>query len=118
MKTIKVLVLVLMISAAGAFAETPAQSSVRILSVKRDIFYFKVSQSLIGGTLEVYNEEGKLIFTEKIARHKSIIDFYFQTPGLYEIKIRKNGHEESFGYSKSTPKPSEENEQLSMLQQG
>ena len=124
MKTLKLTLAILVITAAGAFAKAGnPQNLVRVLSVKRDIFYFKVCQSFIGGTLEVYKENGELIFSDKIQNHKAILDFYYQETGLYEIKIKKGDREVSFGYNKNTPKPevkasTEDMEQLSMLQQG
>ena len=121
MKTLKLTLAVLIITAAGAFAErNNPQQLVRVLSVKRDIFYFKICQSFIGGTVEVYSETGQLIFSDKLTNHKAIVDFYFQDAGLYEIRIKKGDHEVSFGYNKSTPRPegdaSGETEQVPMLQ--
>ena len=123
MKTLKLTLAVLIITAAGAFAEgNNPQQMVRVLSVKRDIFYFKIGRSFIGGKLEVYSENGELIFSDKLTSHKAIVDFYFQDAGLYEIKIKKNDQEVSFGYTKSTPKPdgdvASENQQVSMFQEG
>jgi len=120
MKTLTLLFAALVITGAGTFAKAGNPQSVRVLSVKRDIFYFKVHQSFIGGTVEVYGEDGKLIFADKIHNHKAIIDFYFQDAGLYEIRIKKNDREVSFGYSKETPKPGDEaiSQEVSMLQRG
>jgi hypothetical protein len=114
------LLIVLIIAGASAFAKTGNPESVRVLSVKRDIFYFRVSQSFIGGTVEVYGEDGKLIFSDKIIGHKAILDFFFQDAGLYDIRIKKDDREVSFGYTKSTPKPEVEvsTEEVPMLQQG
>jgi hypothetical protein len=122
MKTLKLILTILIITGASAFAKASDPHAVRVLSVKRDIFYFKVCQKFIGGTVEVYGEDGKLLFSDKIASHKVIVDFYFQDSGMYEIKVKKDDRVESFGYNKATPKPEGEaaagSETVSMLQQG
>lgn len=119
-KIITLLFAVLFIAGASAFAKGNPQQSVRVLSVKKDIFYFKVSQSFIGGTVEVYGEDGAMIFSEKIYSHKAILDFYFQDAGQYEIIIKKDDSEVSFEYAKFTSKPVVEASTanlVSMLQQ-
>jgi hypothetical protein len=122
MKMLTLLFAILTITGGSAFAKAGNPESVRVLSVKRDIFYFKVCQSFIGGTVEVFGEDGQLIFSDKIQNHKSILDFYLLDAGIYEIKIKKNDQEVSFGYNKKTPKPeaeaSGEELQVSMLQHG
>lgn len=106
MKTLTIVLSILVITGASAFArEGNPQSSVRVLSVKRDIFYFKVCQTFIGGSIEVYGEDGAMILSDKIQNHKVIIDFYFQEAGVYKIRIKKDDREISFDYNKSTPKP-------------
>lgn len=103
MKTLKLTLAVLMITTA-AFAND-SNPQVRVLSVKRDIFYFRICQSFLGGTLEVYGENGKMIFSDKLISNKGIVDFYPFDAGLYEIRIRKDRQELSFGYTKYNPKP-------------
>jgi len=121
MKTLTLLIallIVLIITGASAFAKAGNPESVRVLSVKRDIFYFRVSQSFIGGTVEVYGEDGKLIYADKIVNHRAILDFFFQEAGSYQIKIKKEDREVSFDYTKATPKPETSTEEVSMLQPG
>ena len=123
MKTIATLLFAaLMIAGASTFANSNPES-VRVISVKRDIFYFKVCRSFIGGTIEVYGENGQVICSDKIQNHKSILDFYLLDTGFYKIKIKKDDHEVTFGYTKHTPKPevdasTEEPMVISMFQQG
>jgi hypothetical protein len=123
MKIFKLILAILIItSATSVFAKRGNPNAVRVLSVKRDIFYFKVCQSFIGGTIEIYGKDGKLAFSNKIVSHKAIVDFYFQEPGTYEIKIKKDDREVSYDYNKSTPKPEGDatvnSETFSMIKQG
>ena len=60
---------------------------------------------MIGARVDVYGENGELIATQEIAHKKSIIDFYFEKPGHFTIKITKGEKQESFTYDKNTPSP-------------
>ena len=89
----------ILIATSGLIA-SPKSEPVSVLSVKRDIFYFKVEKSFIGATIEVYANDGQLILTETVIRRKAIVDFYLENPGTYTIKLKKDDKEASFTYEK------------------
>lgn len=104
MKTLKVLVFLLLLTTT-TFAGKSPNSNVSVLSVKRDIFYFKVCPSLLGARVEVTDQDGKIIASQLIRHRKSIVDFYFERPGHFTITITKGDKQITFQYDKTTPSP-------------
>lgn len=102
MKFLPVLILALALSPSVASANV---SPVRIISTKTDIFYFKVDRSFTGAVIEVYSPEGDLIVKDTLTHHRAIIDFYFENPGRYFIKIRKGDREADFTFEKTDAYP-------------
>jgi len=102
MKIITILTCLLVISGAAVAKELKAKgpASIKVLSVKSDIFYFKVDKELIGATIEVYNAKGELLITDAVRHQKTIVDFYNEAPGNFTIKIKKGEMEEEFLYIK------------------
>lgn len=119
MKTLKTLVLlvVLITSSQLVQANDKTCSCIEVLSTKRDIFYFKSTPDFTGATIEVYSF-GKLIFTDQVVTHKTLIDFYFEKPGVYTIKIVKGSRVEEFTYQKQSPSPYYESEADNHIQIG
>ncbi len=74
----------------------PEAGHVSVLSVKREVFYFKVSKQFLGATVEVLNKAGETIYTEKITKRKTILDFFHWEAGTYTIKITKGELVEEF----------------------
>ncbi|HEY9049047.1 MAG TPA: hypothetical protein VIN08_24270 [Ohtaekwangia sp.] len=99
MKKLTVLSLLVLLLASSAVLANDGKIS--ILSKKRDIFYFKVSNEFIGATVQVYSEDGQLLMTEKITHHKALIDFYYEKAGEYKIKIVKDSAEQNFNFTKA-----------------
>src|SRR5882762_3085130 len=119
MKTLKTLVLLVVLTTGSQFvqANDKSCSCIEVLSTKRDIFYFKSSADFTGATIEVYSF-GKLIFTDQVVHHKTLIDFYFEKPGVYTIKIIKGSKVEEFTFHKQSPSPYYESESDNHIQIG
>jgi hypothetical protein len=96
----------------------PCKTPVTVLSSKMDTFYFKLCKDHMGALVEVFSGDSVLLISSTIASNKAIIDFYFEKPGKYVIKITPNqgeeeiegqeetvGKEETFEYVKVTPPP-------------
>ncbi len=75
---------------------------VTVLSVRSDILYFKVDKSFIGATVEVHDPSGQLIYTEIVKHHKTLIDFYDQSPGIYTVVVRKDSNKVDLVYNKQS----------------
>ncbi|HEY5748960.1 MAG TPA: hypothetical protein VIU12_22985 [Chryseolinea sp.] len=105
MKTVKTLLLLVVLTIGSQFAQARNRDCISVISMKRDIFYFKTASNFTGALVEVYSPSGDLIFTGQVLRHKSLIDFYFETPGTYTIKITKGSETEEFTFEKSSPSP-------------
>lgn len=102
-KFVSVLLLVVA-TAPGSYADP---GPVKVLSTKREIFYFKVAKELIGARVEVFDLKGNKLAVDSIARKRVIIDFYYDQPGTYTIKITKGEVLESFNYIKQQPSHAE-----------
>jgi len=90
--------LALLISSYSSFSATLKDTPVVVLSTSHDIFYFKICKTMVGGTVEVYNPEGKMVGTQNLDNRKLIIDFFDMAPGNYTIKVKKENIEETFTY--------------------
>lgn len=92
--------LTLMMSVA-AFASKP-ENPVKVVSRKMDVVYFKVSCEMIGASMEVVDENGKVIFTDKVTDKKVLVDFYAEPSGLYTIHVQKNDKNEEITFNKES----------------
>jgi len=91
---------------ASALAGKPAPS-VKVVSMKMDVVYFKVSCDMIGASMEVTDANGSVIYTAKVTDHKVIVDFYAEPSGTYTIHVKKDGNEKSIDYTKVSMSHSE-----------
>jgi hypothetical protein len=96
MKTFNLTILILLVALTAFSKQNPEKNHVSVKTVKREIFYFKVDKQFLGATVNVYNKQGMLIVTEKVARRKNIIDFFDQYAGTYTIVITKGELVETF----------------------
>jgi hypothetical protein len=95
MKKMMMVALVMMAS-ASVFGKNV--QLVKVLSKQREIVYFKVDASMIGAALEVYNENGDLVYSEKVTTKRQIVDFFDEPSGSYTIHVMKDGKEEVIEY--------------------
>jgi hypothetical protein len=110
----------LLIASASAFSkERPKpHAQVHVISKKRDTFYFRVNQELVGGQVKVLNESGDTVATAPIMRKHALIDFFYENPGHYKIVICKGNVSQSFDFDKKSPSPyvAVERERLNIFQ--
>jgi hypothetical protein len=97
-------ILLVVVCTMGALGDP---GPVKVLSTKRDIFYFKVDKEFLGATLEVFDQEGNKVIEQKIEKRKVLVDFYYDQPGEYEIKVSYGPMERSFIYEKAGPSHAE-----------
>jgi hypothetical protein len=93
-----ILAIALLASSYNAFSK---EIPVVVLNTSHDIFYFKIGKSMMGGVVEVYNPEGKIVGTQNLDNRKLIIDFFDMAPGNYIIKVKKDNVEETFSYQRT-----------------
>lgn len=72
---------------------------VKILSANSGILYLKFSKSIQGGTIQIKDENAKVVFSKSIDERRLIIDFYLYKPGKYTVTIMKDEFMETFGYT-------------------
>ncbi|HLZ16388.1 MAG TPA: hypothetical protein VKQ08_05085, partial [Cyclobacteriaceae bacterium] len=64
MKKSIILSLLLFTLAAVSYAKPKPLWNLKVLSVKKNVLYFKVNKSFVGGTVEVYDSDQKFIEAE------------------------------------------------------
>ncbi|MGE0770768.1 MAG: hypothetical protein AB7K37_03585 [Cyclobacteriaceae bacterium] len=99
----KVFIVVMLFSfAAPLCAEVVPvkEEQVKVLSTKSDIFYFKVSDRMLGGEIEIKASDGELLGSQSIAQKRNLIDFYSLEPGMYTVIISKDEIVKEFHYEK------------------
>src|SRR6187401_2336457 len=104
MKRITGVALLVVCSVMGALGDP---GPVKVLSTKRDIFYFKIEKELIGSTLEVFDKHGTKVIEQRIDKRKVLVDFYYDQPGTYSIRISNGTQEQLFSYEKVEPSHAE-----------
>jgi len=70
----------------------------KIITVKPHSVYFKVHESFIGGTVEVYDANQKLLETEALPHTHTMVFFDEKPSGKYFIKVKKGKKIIEFGY--------------------
>ena len=89
---------VVMMISTVAFAKNP----VKVMSKSNDVVYFKVASSMVGASMVVFDETGKMIYSAVLTGKKTIVDFYAEPSGSYTIRLKKNGEEQVIDYNKIT----------------
>ena len=92
--------LVLVMSFSASAKQNPNTSPVKVVSTSHDIVYFKVAAEMVGASIEVYDNDGKLIHSEKITDKKVLVDFYAEPSGSYTIHVKKGEKDEAISYNK------------------
>lgn len=77
-----------------------AQSAnkVRITAACDGYFQFKVSDNLVGSTVEIFDEANQLVTSHPIRAKKTTLDFFESSAGTYTIVIKSNDFRVSFRY--------------------
>ncbi len=83
-------------------AEAKHEYPVKVLSAQLDVVYLKVSCSMIGGEIAIFNEQGVMIFHSMVKERKMIVDFYAEPSGVYHIKLMNANVADEVTYTKST----------------
>jgi hypothetical protein len=96
----KMMLVALVMMSASVFAKTP--HPVKVVSKAHDVVYFKVAVEMVGASVEVYDETGKMIYSDKVAGKKMIVDFYAEPSGSYTIHVKLNGNDEVIEYNKNS----------------
>jgi hypothetical protein len=106
-----VLIVCLLVVGISAFSKhkhrnkSKSHSTVHVISKKRDTFYFRVEQPMIGGEIHVVNQLGDTIATAPIMRKHALVDFYYEEPGRYSIVVSKGNTSQTFDFEKTSPSP-------------
>lgn len=92
---VKTMMVAAVLAASTAYA---APDSVRVLTNKRYIVYFKVDKRLIGGKVEILDKDSVVVEKDDILTAKTIVDFFYLKPGKYTIRISKGTEEFTIPY--------------------
>ena len=99
MKNVVVILFVLMFATSASFAKgKEPKPELKIITLKPHSVYFKVDQSFVGGTVEVYDANKTLLETEELPHTHTMVYFDEKPSGKYFIKIKKGNKTLEFGY--------------------
>ena len=73
-----------------------AHKHISVLSIKKEVFYFKVDADFMGATVEVTDSTGTVFFSAEVSSKRSLIDFFFLEKGKYTIHFERNGVVEEY----------------------
>ena len=99
MKKVVALLFAVMLSISFSQArEKEPKGKFKIITVKPHSVYFKVHQSFVGGTVEVYDANQRLLETEQLPHTHTMVFFDEKPSGKYFIKVKKGNKTIEFGY--------------------
>jgi len=97
----------LLLIAACTMGASGDPGPVKVISTKREIFYFKVDKGFVGALVEVFDKHGNKVIEQHIEKRKVIVDFFYDQPGKYTIRVSNGTDEQIFVYVKSGPSHAE-----------
>lgn len=97
----------LLLIAASTMGAIGDPGPVKVISTKKEIFYFKVDKEFAGALLEVFDAVGNKVIEQRVDKRRVIVDFYYDQPGRYIIKLSNGNLEEVFVYEKFGPSHAE-----------
>ncbi len=65
-----------LVMCVAAVAKTFHENSIKVVSARMDVVYFKVTCDMIGASMEVYDSNGTMMLSQKITDRKILVDFY------------------------------------------
>lgn len=86
------------VAAFGKRNDTP----LKIVSKSMDVVYFKVSNDMIGASMEVVDANGAVVYSAQVTDKKVIVDFYGAASGEYKIRLKKDDNAMSISFNKSS----------------
>jgi len=98
MKNVVVLLFAMMLSASAFAKEKQPKGKLKIITVKSHSVYFKVDQSFVGGTVEIYDSNKILLEAEELPHTHTMVFFDEKPSGKYFIKVKKGNKTIEFGY--------------------
>ena len=101
MKLVRVIILSVLFVSAAFVTEAKRKivcNHVSVLSVKRDVFYFKVDSEFQGATAQVFNSQGEMVYSIDVHSKRALIDFFYMKPGAYTIKFSHGTQVEEHQY--------------------
>ncbi len=89
MKTISALLILMALTVSVSFARTKEPKTVKVISDKQHTVFIKVDKSFVGGTIKVYNADGKFLEAEELPHTHTKVFFDEAPAGNYIIKVIK-----------------------------
>jgi len=78
--------------AAPAAIRGPVESAILVTTTEyKNIFVFQVNKKFKGAHLEVLSANGECVTCQKVTRRKLIVDLRDALPGIYVVRVEKDG---------------------------
>jgi len=69
---------------------------ISVISISKEVFYFKADADFIGATVEVTDSTGTVFFSAELHAKRNLIDFFYLEKGRYNIHFEHNGVTEDY----------------------
>jgi hypothetical protein len=93
-----IITVLLLLVGAASYSRSDPHTKMVILSNKNHVLYFKVDKSLVGGIVEIYNENNVLLESDELPHTHTIIYFDEMPRGCYIVKVKKGDMLLEFSY--------------------
>lgn len=94
--TLAILLTILAISTEAQSETRLHQKHISILSLSKEVFYFKADADFIGAKVVVTDSTGTVFFSTEIHNKRNLIDFFYFEKGQYTIHFEHHGVVEDY----------------------
>ncbi len=90
--------IVMLLIASVSFAKPKPRNDFKILSVKKNVLYFKVDRAFVGGVVEIYDANKKFMEADSLPHTHTMIYFDEMPSGHYVVTVKKGRKHTEFKY--------------------
>jgi hypothetical protein len=94
--SIAILITLFALHAVAQPANNAPHKHISILSVSKEVFYFKTDADFMGATVVVTDSTGTVFFSAELHSKRNLIDFFYLENGQYTIHFEHNGVVEDY----------------------
>ncbi len=98
-KIIFLICVLLLVLVKISFSKEKPLKNFKVISDKKNILYFKVDKSFVGGWVEVYDEAKGCLEADSLPHTHTMIYFEEMPKGIYVIRVKKGDLFTEFKYN-------------------
>src|SRR5579871_5879732 len=86
------------VTATVTHAKPKPKNELTIIFVKKQVVYFKVDKSFIGGSVEIYDKDNNCLEADSLPHTHTMVHFDEVPTGHYIVKVKKGSRYTEFEY--------------------